>query len=54
MSIQKALEKVGDDAILKEMLMTIKEKEEIEGVKLESLTNEENKRVIPSNFKGEV
>ncbi len=37
MSIEKIFEKVGDDDILKEMLMIIEE-EKIEGVKLESLT----------------
>ena len=53
MSIEQAIEKVGDDAIdaiVKEMLMIIDEKEAIEGVKLESLTEEERKRIIPSKM----
>ena len=53
MTIDKAIEKVGDeaiDAVIKEMLMIIDEKQAIESIKIEDLSNEEKKRIIPSKM----
>ena len=53
MSIDKAIEKIGDDAIdavVKEMLMIVDEKQAFESVRIEELSDAERRRVIPSKM----
>ena len=53
MSVDRAIEKVGDDAIdavVKEMIMIIDEKQAFESINIDQLTEKERKQIIPSKL----